>query len=532
MTATEMQENLGTIAHSGARAFVNTAQESKQSLSEVIGQFGVGFYSVFMVADSVQVTSRSYQLDAQPAVWTCKGADYFTIESGDRPERGTTVIIQLKEDAKDYIQEARLRDIVRKHSDFVAFPIYLGEDKEQVNRQTALWRQPPRSIEKKDYDEFYRQLTLDFTSPLSFTHMAVDAPVQMYALLYIPAKSDRGIFSLRHADGLKLYSRKILIQEYCKDLLPEYFRFIQGVVDSEDLPLNVSRETYQSNRVIAQLRKLVTSKIIDILEKMSIDELENYQNFWVEFGHYIKEGIAIEQDSPDNLYPLLRFHTTHQPDQWASLDDYIARMKAEQKDIYFLLGDDLHSIASSPHLETLKKFGYEVLLLTDPLDSFVLVRLKQYKDLALVNIASANLKMPVTSQEQSTEQKLQVPQEQWAALIDRFKEQLGEQVADVRMTDRLTDSSARLVDPEGATQQEMQRVYRMLKEDFIPPKKILELNPGHPILLKLNNLENADTRSALVIQQIYENALLIEGLHPDPASMIDRIQRLIEAAIT
>jgi molecular chaperone HtpG len=207
-------------------------------------------------------------------------------------------------------------------------------------------------------------------------------------------------------------------------------------------------------------------------------------------------------------------------------------MKAEQKDIYFLLGDDLHSIASSPHLETLKKHGYEALLLTDPLDSFVLVRLKQYKDHALVNIASANLKMPAATQEESFEQKLQVPQEQWTALIDRFKEQLGEQVADVRMTDRLTDSSARLVDPEGATQQEMQRVYRMLKEDFVPPKKILELNPGHPILLKLNNLENRDDRSALVIQQIYENALLIEGLHPDPASMIDRIQRLMEAALT
>ena len=532
MTANEMQENLGTIAHSGARAFVNAAQEGKQRLNEVIGQFGVGFYSVFMVADSIQVISRSYQPEAQAAIWTCTGSDYYTVEPATRTERGSTVIIHLKEDAKDYLQENRLNDIVRKHSDFVAFPIYIGDSKEQANRQTALWRQLPKNVEKKDYEDFYRQLTLDFSPPLTYDHMVVDAPVQMYALLYIAVKAERGIFSIRREDGLKLYSRKVLIQEYCKDLLPEYFRFVQGVVDSEDLPLNVSRESYQSNRVIAQLRKLVTSKAVDMLKKLAADEPETYLKLWMEFGRYIKEGVAIEQDNPENLYQYLRFHSTNKPDEWISLDDYLSRMKNEQKEIYFLLGDDPRSITNSPHLEAPQKRGFEVLLLTDPLDSFVLVRLKQYNDHPLVNIATADLKMPSNSEEESLEEKPQIPQDQWVSLIDRFKQQLGEQVADVRMTDRLTDSSARLVDPEGAAQQEMQRVYRMLKEDFVPPKKILELNPGHPILIKLNNLDKEDSRSALVIQQIYENALLIEGLHPDPASMIDRIQRLIEAALT
>jgi molecular chaperone HtpG len=531
MTAEEMQENLGTIAHSGAKVFVDAAQEGKQQLSEVIGQFGVGFYSVFMVADSIQVVSRSCQPDAQAAIWTCTGSDYFTVELAERKERGTSVIVHLKEDAKDYLQESRLREIIRKHSDFVAYPIYIGDDQEQVNRQTALWRQSAKSVEKKDYEDFYRQLTLDFSPPLTYTHMVVDAPVQMYAILFISASTERGLFSSRREDGIKLYSRKVLIQEYCKDLLPEYFRFIQGVVDSEDLPLNVSRETYQSNRVIAQLRKLVTSKVVDMLKKLATDEPELYLKFWNEFGRYIKEGIAIEQEDPESLYYFLRFHTTNKPDEWSSLDDYLSRTKAEQQEIYFLLGDDPRSITNSPHLETLKKRGYEVLLLTDPLDSFVLLRMKQYNEHPLVNIAAADLKIPSAAEEEVSDEKPHIPQEDWGSLIDRFKQKLGDQVADVRMTDRLTNSSARLVDPEGATQQEMQRVYRMLKEDFTPPKKILELNPNHPILMKLNTLDKEDDRSDLVIQQIYENALLIEGLHPDPASMIDRIQSLIEAAL-
>jgi molecular chaperone HtpG len=531
MTAEEMQENLGTIAHSGARSFVNLAKEGNQKLSDMIGQFGVGFYSVFMVADSIHVISRSYKPDAQAAEWICTGSDYFTIEPAERERRGTSVVVHLKEDAKEYLQESHLREIVHKHSDFVAFPIYIEGNEEQINRQTALWRQNPKSVEKKDYEDFYQQLTLDFTPPLAYSHMVVDAPVQMYALLYIPTSAEKGIFSTRREDGLKLYSRKVLIQEYSKDLLPEYFRFVQGIVDSEDLPLNVSRETYQSNRVIAQLKKLVTSKVVDMLKKMSVDEPEDYRKFWNEYGRYIKEGIAIEPENPENLYQFLRFHTTNSPNEWTSLDDYLSRVKDDQKDIYFLLGDDPRSIINSPHLETPRKRGYEVLLMTDPLDSFVLVRMKTYNDHPLVNIANANLKIPSSAETEEIEEQARVPQDQWALLIDRFKQQLGDQVADVRMTDRLTDSSARLVDPEGATQQEMQRVYRMLKEDFVPPKKILELNPGHPILIKLNDLEPEDSRSALVIQQIYENALLIEGLHPDPASMINRIQTLIEAAL-
>lgn len=531
MTSDEMVEDLGTIAHSGARAFITAAKEGVKDFSDIIGQFGVGFYSAFMVAEWIRVISRSYQPDANAAAWYCTGEDTFTIEPAQMSERGTTVIIKLKEDAKEYTQEDRLRTVIKKHSDFISFPIYLGEKKEQVNRQTAIWRQPPRKVENKDYEDFYHQLTLDFSPPLTHIHLSVDAPVQMFAILYVPSKSERSMFSFRKEDGLRLYSCNVLIQEYCKDVLPEYYRFIQGVVDTEDLPLNVSRETVQANRVMVNLKQLISSKITSSLEKLMKDEPDKYSIFWQEYGRFIKEGVVIEQVEPESLYPLLRFHTTIHPNQWSSLEDYLSRMKPEQKDIYYILGDDEHSVVYSPHLDILRKHEYEVLLLTEPIDPFMVVRLSKYRDNELVNVSSADLKLPPIENEPVIEPHPTLDSNDWISLIQRFKSKLAEKVADVRMTDRLSGSAARLVDPEGALNQEMQRVYRLLKEDFQIPKKVLELNPHHPILVNLNSLPPDSELGQMIIDQIYEDALLIEGLHPDPASMIDRIQKIIEAAI-
>jgi molecular chaperone HtpG len=531
MTADELVENLGTIAHSGARAFMSAAKEGAKNVSEMIGQFGVGFYSAFMVAEWIRVTSRSYLPDTSAAAWFCSGNDTFTIEPAQKIDRGTKIEIKLKEDAAEFAQESRLREIIKRHSDFISYPIYVSDKKEQVNKQTALWRQAPRKVEKKDYDDFYHQLTLDFSPPLTHIHLSVDAPVQMYAILYVPAKSERNMFSIRKEDGLKLFSCNVLIQEYCKDVLPEYYRFIQGVVDTEDLPLNVSRETIQANRIMANLKSLITSKITGALDKLSKDEPEHYAEFWEEFGRYIKEGVAIEQTEPESLYPLLRFHTTSSTDHWSSLDDYLGRIKPEQKEIFYILGDDERSVVYSPHLDILKKHGLEVLLLTDPIDPFMVVRLAKYKDHPLVNVSTSDLKLPALENEAEAEPVAALDPNEWIALIERFKTQLGDKVADVRMTDRLSGSPARLVDPEGVPNQEMQRVYRLLKEDFEAPKKVLELNPQHPIMLQLNTLPSEAELGHLIIEQIYENALLIEGLHPDPAGMIERIQKIIEAAI-
>ena len=373
MTADELSENLGTIAHSGARTYVSAAQSSKNNLNDIIGQFGVGFYSAFMVADSIWVTSRAYLPGSQAATWICTGEDTYTIQPSEQQARGTIVTLHLKNDASEFLQEHRLREIIRHHSDFISFPIYLSDKPEQVNRQSALWRQPPRKVEVKDYEEFHRQLTLDPTPPLAYTHISIDAPVQIYAILFIPASANRGLLSSRKDDGLKLYSRKILIQEYCKDLLPQYFRFIQGVVDSEDLPLNVARETYQVNRVITQIKSLITSKAIEMLNKLAADKPEEYNNFWKEYSVFLKEGITLDTTDSDALYPLLRFRSTTYPDGWISLDDYFSRMKPTQNDIYYLLGENMQSISQSPHLEYLRKQDLEVLLLVDPIDTFLMI---------------------------------------------------------------------------------------------------------------------------------------------------------------
>ena len=529
MTSEELVENLGTIAHSGVREYITAAKDSGKSLTDFIGQFGVGFYSAFMVADSIKVVTRSFQPESQGAVWFSTGEDTFTVEPAEKVERGTRVILHLKSDATEFSQEYRLREIIRKHSDFIPFPIYIGDQKEQVNQRTALWRELPRQVEKTQYDEFYKQLTLDGEPPLTHTHMVVDAPVQMYALLFIPSSPERGMFSTRKDDGLKLFARKVLIQEYCKDLLPEYLRFVQGVVDSEDLPLNISRETIQSNRVMLQLKKLVTTKVLDTLKQLAKDEPESYSRFWKSYDRAIKQGVAIEQTEPETLFPLLRFHTTEKIDEWSSLDDYIQRMKTDQKHIYYIMGDDEHSLVYSPHLDVVRHHEYEVLLLTDPLDAFMLMRLTKYQDYALSNVATADLDLP--KEEGKSTENVDLPPDNLVDLIQHFKDQLGDRVTDVRITQRLSDSPARLVDPQGVPAQEIQRVYHLLKQDIEVPKKILEINPQHKILVSLNALPRDDPRSTLIIEQIYENALLIEGLHTDPASMITRIQKIMEAAL-
>jgi len=528
MTREELRDNLGTIAHSGARAFVEAAKQSEGNLVDIIGQFGVGFYSAFMVAEEIKVLSRSYQPEADAAAWIARGEDTFRLEKADRDRRGTEVRITLKEDAKEFLDESRLRQVVKRHSDFIQYPIYVGDAEEPVNRQTALWRQNPREVEKEAYQEFYKQLTLDFTDPIAHTHMVVDAPAQMYALLFVPRDPRNLVFSPRKEPGLKLFARKVLIQEFCTDLLPQYLNFIDGVVDSEDLPLNVSRESIQSNRVMTLLARLVTGKALDMLKELGADSPEDYAAFWETYGQYLKEGVAVEQDQPEKIFPLLRFHTSKNLSGWSSLDEYLERAGSDQKEIYYFLGEDPNAVKYSPHMDSFHKADIEVLVLTDPVDPFMLMQLKSYQDHPLVNIAAADL--PDSEQEEEKKEqsdKSEVDPQEIADMVLRFKNVLGDRVESVRTTHRLSDSPARLVDPEGAPEQSVQRVYRMMDKNFEIPKKVLELNPNHKIILGLSKLPEGDPRFNLVAEQIYENTLLIEGLHPDPVSMVGRIQELI-----
>ncbi len=534
MTKDELTTNLGTIAQSGARAFLEAAEEGadQQQIADVIGQFGVGFYSVFMVADWVRVTSRSYKPRAKAATWYATGEDTFTVDAAEKEARGTIIEIKLTEETEEFANESRLRDIIKRHSDYVRFPIFVGDDEEQTNRQTAIWRQSPREVEAGEYNEFYKHLTLDFEDPLARIHFVADAPLRIFSLLYIPTKPERSMFSLRKDDGLKLYARKVMIQEYTTDLLPHYFRFVQGVVDSEDLPLNVSRESVQATALMARIKKILTGQVTKQLSNLAENEPEEYAKFWDAFSPFIKEGIASEESDRASLYPFVRFHTTVHPENWVSLDEYVERMKDDQEKIYYILGDDDRSVARSPHLDYFRKHGYEVITLTDPMDSFMLLGLREFGDYQLQNVAAPDLELPAVEEAPEDEPAPEaLPEKDFEKIIERFKWHLGERVTDVRATDRLSDSVARLVDPEGSLGQEMQRVYRLVDREYEVPKKVLELNPSHPIVMKLHELPGDDDRNATIIEQIYESALLIEGLHPDPASMLPRIQALMEAAL-
>lgn len=527
MTRDEIIEDLGTIAQSGARKFMEATKDEKLDFSQVIGQFGVGFYSVFMVAEWVRVTSRSYKPRARAVSWLARGEDNFEVGAAEMNERGTKVEVKLKEDAAEFAEEYRLKEIIHKHSDYIGFPIYLGDAKEPVNKQASLWRTPKQSVTEEQYKDFYRQVTLDFEEPLMHIHMITDVPVQLYALLYITGKAERGPLVLRREDGLKLYSRNILIDEYNKDLLPEYLRFVQGVVDSEDLPLNVSRETIQSTGLMARLKKVLTNQVIKDLETLAGKTTEKYLEFWQEFGSFLKQGVAMAPAEADPLHGLLRFKTSLQPESWCSLEAYAGRMKPDQKVIYYIVGEDAKSLLRSPHLEYFQAQGTEVLLLTEPMDSFMLMGLHKYKDFDLKNAAQVEL----PEQTKQAEQAQKIPEKDFNTLVERFKQVLGERVTDVRASNRLSQSVARLVDPQGAPTPELQRVYKYLGKEVEIPKKILELNPSHTILKNLLTLEAGSELQNLVIEQIYDSALLVEGLHPDPSSMVPRLQQIMAAAL-
>ena len=532
MNKDDVIENLGTIAQSGARKFLEASASQKLGdISQIIGQFGVGFYSVFMVAEWVKVTSHSFRTSDEGVAWYATGEDNFQIASAEINNRGTEIEIKLKEDAADFADEYRIKEIIRKHSDYVSFPIFVGEETKQINKQTAIWRTSKQEVKEEQYNEFYRQITLDFEEPLFRLHTITDAPVQFFALLYIPKKSERAVFSLRKDDGLKLYSRNILIDEYSKDLLPEHLRFIQGVVDSEDLPLNVSRETFQSNGMISKLRKVLSGQIIKELENLAKNDSEKYIEFWKEFGAFLKQGIASNQLDSEKLYSLLRFKTNFQTEEWSSLDDYISRMSEGQKAIYYVVGDDQRSVIRSPHLDYYQTEHIEVLLLTEPIDSFMLMGLKQYKNLDFKSVAqsdSSDADLP--KKDESKDDKIN--DEDFGQLVEQFKQILGDKVTDVRSSIRLSQSVARLVEPDGGLNLEMQRVYKYLGRDFDATKKILELNQSHPILKSLLKINQESDLRKLIIEQIFDSTLLLEGIHPDPSSMVTRVEEIIKVALS
>lgn len=546
MNRDELIENLGTIAHSGARTFLQHAGESKASLEEIIGQFGVGFYSVFMVADEVTVTSRSFRPDDQAWTWRSTGESNFTLAPAERSARGTEIVLHLKEDATEFAQAWRIEQIVKKHSDYVSFPIYLvskaaeGEEAEEprvINQRTALWRQSPSQVKPEEYNEFYKQLTFDADDPLLHVHLVADAPVNVRAILFVPSKRDHGMMGMREPGGIRLYSRKILIQAKNEDLLPEYYRFIEGVVDSEDLPLNVSRETVQSNPVVRQLRRALTNRINRELKTLAGEHPDRYEKLWEEFGIYLKQGVSIDPSSHEALLGLLRFRSSKSDGKWIAFADYIGRMKSDQEAIYYVLGEDLNSVARSPHLDYFRKHDLEVLYLVDPIDGFMTSMLREVEGKRLQNVDDAGLELPKDEAERADEaesaaQSLDDPA--FEQLVARVKQVLGDRVVDVQASKSLVDSPVRLVSPADSFDRDLQRLRRLTEEDYETPKKILELNRRQPIIVNLGKMVAHSPDDALIdaaIEQLFDNALLIEGLHANPVDMVERIQLLMSAAV-
>lgn len=529
MNRDELIENLGTIAHSGAASFLKALQEKDVKNTDIIGQFGVGFYSVFMVADEVQVTTRSYRKDDPAWTWTSKGDNAYTIEPADKTTRGTSVTLKLKEDAADFAALWKLEAIVRRHSNYIPFPIFVGDGETISNARVAIWRRPKNEVSEQEYADFYKQISYDQDAPLLHIHQSVDSPVQYYALLFLPGKADRGLWTADSLDnGPKLYARKVLIQEHAKDLLPQWMRFVVGVVDSEDLPLNVSRETVRANQVMDQLKKAIQKKVISELETMAEKNPEDYQKFWVEFGRLLKEGLSMDFANKDKLAKLLRFHTANQPDAWVSLADYKAAMIEGQTEMYYLFGEDAKSIQRSPHLDIFKARKLDVLFMTEPIDSFMMSSLNEFDETPLRNGSDADLKLP--DQENPEEpQGEALDDDQIALLLGSFKSVLGDKVSDVRESKLLTGSPVRLVTPDGGLGSDMERIYKMMDREFSAQKRILEVNRRHPIIRNMATLNDAILRDD-VAEQLYDSALLLEGIHPNPADMVPRIEALLEAA--
>lgn len=534
LSVEEMRTYLGTVAHSGAKRFIETLRElnggDTQTTRDVIGRFGVGFYSVFMVADEVTVTSRSFDPGAEPAYWRSDGQGSYEVGPADQAERGTVIRLKLKEDAGEFAQGYRLRGIVKEHSDFVAFPVYLNEDGgwRQVNARTALWREAPRGVAADKYKAFYQQLTLDVQDPLHTVHFAADMPIQFYALLYVPSRRDHKLFGGADDYGLRLYARKVLIDGAFRNLLPPYLRFIEGVVDSEDLPLNVSRETVQASPVLARLRKAVVGRLTGEFERLAAEEPDTYRTFYREFGTYLKEGVASDRANTERFLELLRFASSHSGEEMTSLKDYVGRMKPEQKGIYYLLGDDVGVVSRSSHLEYFREHELEVLYLTDPVDPFLLMGLGDYGGKPLRNVGDAGLELPTTG-----ETELELPKDETFVSLTAFaKQTLGDRVEGVRESRLLRGGAARLVDPAGGASS-FYRAQRLMGRDAKTPKKILELNPKSDLVKSLGERLRADDKDPLLpalIEQLFENELLAEGLHPNPAEMIPRLQQLMAAA--
>ncbi|HMN49330.1 MAG TPA: molecular chaperone HtpG [Ignavibacteriaceae bacterium] len=540
MTRDEMIANIGTIAKSGSEEFLKQLSESKEAVNNIIGRFGIGFYSVFMVAKEVIIKTKSYKKDEPAVEWKSDGlGDYEIADLDDKINRGTTIEIFLKDDTKEFADKYRLEGIIKKHSNFISYPIYL--DKEKINTIAAIWREPKSSIKKEQYDEFYKFLTYDTEEPFETIHTSVDAPIQFNALLFIPKKSYEFWRFNREDYGLDLYVRRVLIQHQNKDLLPEYLSFVKGVVDSEDLPLNISRETLQENIIFTKIAQSVTSNILSDLIKVAKDSPERYAEFWKEHGKIFKLGY-MDFSNADKYQQLLRFNSSISKDEkeLVSLEDYVARMKKDQKEIYYALGTSKEAIDLNPHLEIFKAKGLEVLYLYDPVDEFVVTSIRKHKDFDFKSVDGVDLKEldkleDVVKNEEPKEIFSKEDDKVFGKLLLKMKEILGDRVTEVHESKRLKGSPSCLINPDDTMSSTMQKILKMSNQGMAmpPQKRLMEINKDHKLIRNLVNVFKKNENDQFIVdttEQLYESALLLEGSLDDPHKLVNRLNKMLTEA--
>lgn len=546
MTRDEVIANIGTIAKSGTKEFLQNLTGDQAKDSNLIGQFGVGFYSAFIVADIVEMKTRSVRLGAEAGVhWESAGTGEYDLEEIDLPNAGTEVILHLKDEEKELLSGWRLRSIISKYSDHVPLPIEMLEEKdmaesddekdaqeapkwEVVNKASALWTRAKADITDDEYKEFYKHVGHDFADPLAWSHNRVEGKTEYISLLYLPSKAPFDLFEPKQTHGLKLYVQRVFIMEDAEKLMPKYLRFVRGVIDSSDLPLNVSREILQGNKVLDSIRSGSVKKVLGLLENMAKNEPEQYQAFWLEFGKVLKEGPAEDFANKDQIAGLLRFASSKedQKEQTVSLQDYIDRMPEGQESIYYITADNFNAAKNSPHLEIFRKKGIEVFLMYDRVDEWLMGSLNEFEGKKFVSVAKGELDLDKLTDEEEQEQQKKT-EKAAEGIVKKIKDSLGDRVDKVRVSHRLTTSPACIVLNEHDMALYMQQLLKQVGQDMPNTKPVLEINPTHPLLLKMED-ESNDEQLTDWSMLLFEQALLAEGGQlENPADFVARLNKII-----
>ena len=539
MNREDIVNNIGTIARSGTKEFLSKLSGDQAKDANLIGQFGVGFYSSFIIADKVTLETRKAG-SKEAFRWSSKGDGEFTIESIDKKVRGTDIILTLKKDEDEFLDDWRLKEIIKKYSDHITLPIIMKksdfkdgntiktDEDETVNDTSAIWVRNKKDIKTKDYDEFYKSLSYDTEPPLAHFHNRVEGNQEYISLLYIPSKAPFDLYDRERNQGVKLYVKRIFIMEATEKLMPQYLRFIKGVIDSSDLPLNVSREILQDSKTVEAIRSGTVKKILSSLEDMAKKKPDDYEKFWSEFGRVLKEGPAEDFTNREKIAGLLRFSTTNDDSdkQSASFDDYIGRMKPEQEAIYYITADSFLAAKNSPHLEIFKKKNIEVLLLGDRVDEWLISNLTEYKNKKFQSIAKGDLDLGKLEDESEKGEKKKI-EEKAKTLIEKIKTSLGDKVKDVKVTHRLTDSPACLVVGEHDISGNLERILKAAGQNTPDNKPILEINPEHKLIEKLRKFEGTSDFDEYT-SVIFDQAMLSEGGQlDDPVDFVKKINRFL-----